>query len=271
MSFIPMVTPPVMQPETAWWFVFQNNKLLVEEKDGSVTIPQIRNLQEIGMTPIRKQYLGTLDGQHCYSVEVDEQMMPPKTMEFRGLRGLFESLDKDLWSIAGQAVQIVAWDQTHQFCGSCGQATESMEKERAKVCQPCNLTNYPRLSPAIIVAVLKDNKLLLGAPTRYEGEIYSVLAGFVEPGESLETCVAREVEEEVGIQVKNIQYFGSQPWPFPNSLMIGFTAEYAGGEINVDPTEILHADWYTVDKLPNFPGNASIARRLIDWFIEQHQ
>jgi len=113
--------------------------------------------------------------------------------------------------------------------------------------------------------------LLLARARRFPTAMYSVLAGFVEPGESLEETVAREVKEEVGLLLKDIRYFGSQPWPFPHSLMIGFTATYAGGEITLDDDEIVDAGWYTVDQLPPLPGKISIARKLIDWFIEKHK
>ena len=164
---------------------------------------------------------------------------------------------------------MVAWNQHHRFCGKCGHLTEYKTDERARACPQCGLINYPRLSPAIIVAVLRDNRILLAHSQRFPAKFYSVLAGFVEPGESLEECVKREILEEVGISVKNIRYFGSQPWPFPDSLMIGFTAEYAGGEIKVDPVEILDAGWFSADNLPPIPPKLSIARHLIDWFTEK--
>ncbi len=137
-----------------------------------------------------------------------------------------------------------------------------------KSARQCNLTNYPRVSPAIIVAIIRDNQILLARNRRFKGGFFSVLAGFAEPGESLEECVAREVNEEVGIAVKNIRYFGSQPWPFPNSLMVGFIADYAGGRINVDKTEIIEAAWFSAQNLPPIPPKISIARQLIDWFVE---
>ena len=134
----------------------------------------------------------------------------------------------------------------------------------------CGLVNYPRLSPAVIVAVIKDHQILLATSPRFKAAFYSVLAGFVEPGETLEECVKREIREEVGLEVKNIRYFGSQPWPFPDSLMVGFTCEYAKGELTLDQNEILQAAWFEADKLPPIPGKISIARKLIDWFVEQN-
>ena len=143
--------------------------------------------------------------------------------------------------------------------------------ERAKICLKCGLINYPRISPAIIVAVVKKNQILLARSERFPTGFYSVLAGFVEPGETFEDCVKREVKEEVGLDVKNIRYFGSQPWPFPDSLMVGFTADYDGGKILIDKTEIKDAGWFTAHDLPQIPGKISIARRLIDWFVQNYQ
>ncbi len=169
--------------------------------------------------------------------------------------------------IAGRANQLLYWHQTHQYCGRCGHVTQDKTDERAKRCPQCKQINYPRLSPAVIVAILKDNQILLARNRRFKLPFYSVLAGFVEPGESLEECVKREIKEEVGITVKNIRYFGSQPWPFPDSLMIAFVAEYAAGEIVVDRLEIMDAGWFSKENLPNIPPSISIARQLIDWFV----
>ncbi len=142
---------------------------------------------------------------------------------------------------------------------------------RAKECPDCGLVIFPRLSPAIIVLVEKEGKILLAKAVRFKEDIYSILAGFVEPGETLEEAVEREVREEVGIAIKDIRYFGSQPWPFPDSLMIGFLAKYKSGRIKIDKEEIVDAGWFSPENLPNIPGNISIARRMIDWFLSQHK
>jgi NAD+ diphosphatase len=176
-----------------------------------------------------------------------------------------------LMAVAGRANQFVDWARTHQFCGGCGQPTRDKADERAKVCPSCGLVNYPRVSPAIIVAVLKGDRILLAQSTRARNSFFSVLAGFVEPGETLEDCVRREVREETGIAVDGIRYFGSQPWPFPNALMVAFTATYAGGELAIDLSEIVNAGWFGADELPPLPGKHSIARRLIEWFVSRQR
>ncbi len=194
----------------------------------------------------------------------------PEGVIAAGLRELYPRLGDQLFGVAGRAVQVIAWDRTHQYCGQCGAPTVTMAGERAKRCPRCGLVNYPRLSPAIIIAIVRcteyGRQLLLARNHRFPSGRFSVLAGYVEPGESLEECAAREVLEEVGIRIKNIRYFGSQPWPFPNSLMVGFTAEYDGGELKLEDGELAEAHWFPADALPDLPPRMTIARRLVDWF-----
>lgn len=269
-TFIPAIAPPAVQSELAWWFAFVGSKLLVH-LEGTVTqIPNLINLTEIGLVPVRTQFLGTLDNQPCYSAELPKDAHIPNGMAVQRLRELYGTLDEDLFVLSGRAVQIVEWDRTHQYCGHCATETTQLPHERAKRCPKCGLVNYPRLSPAIIVLISRGEELLLARAPRFPAGMYSILAGFVEPGESLEETVVREVREEVGIEVKDICYFGSQPWPFPNSLMIGFTATYASGDIVIEPKELADAAWFNKHNLPKIPSKLSIARKLIDWFVSTH-
>ncbi len=222
----------------------------------------------LGLSPVRTQYLGMLDETPCFSAELPNDVVPPEGWAFQGLRRLFGILGDEIFGVAVRAKQIVLWDRTHQYCGQCGAPTQDMEHERAKLCPRCGLTSFPRLSPAVIVAVTRGEELLLARAQRFPKGFYSVLAGYVEPGETLEECVAREVREEVGIEIRSIRYFGSQSWPFPHSLMVAFTAEHASGELRPDPTEIADAGWFRREDLPWIPEKISIARRLIDWFVE---
>jgi len=266
-DFIASVVPPVERKGPAWWFAFQGNNLLVSEKSSSISIPCFNDFSELGLPVKSQHYLGLLGDRFCYAIEVSENLNPPSGMIFEGLRQVHGRLDEDLFWIAARAIQIVDWDRTHRFCGRCGAPTEAQKAERAKKCSKCGLLHFPRLAPAIIVLIERGDQLLLARARRFPTVMYSVLAGFVEPGESLEETVVREVKEEVGLSLKDIRYFGSQPWPFPHSLMIAFTATYAGGEISLDDNEIEDAGWFTVDNLPPLPGKISIARKLIDWFI----
>ena len=270
-KFISGIVPPQERSAPAWWFIFSENKLLVSQKPESVTIPLLVDLSELGLTTMQQNSLGQVDDHHCYAVEVAEGTIPPAGMTFEGLREVYGRLDEDLFWIAARAVQIVDWDRTHQLCGRCGVPLKTSQTERAKECPKCGLLHFPRLAPAIIVLVERGNKLLLARSRHFMPGMYSVLAGFVEPGESLEEAVLREVKEEVGISIKDIKYFGSQPWPFPHSLMIGFTAAYAGGNISLDDLEIEDANWFTADNLPRIPGKISIARKLIDWFVDKQR
>ena len=272
MNFVPGIEPRTTdKDEPSWWFAFLKDRLFVLERDKELSIPCAKDLADFNLEPVRTQYLGELDGKSCYSAELPEDESLKETKIFIHLMSCFEQMGEDIFGIAGIAYQVVNWDRTHQYCGVCGTPTEDNTEERAKVCPDCGMHHYPRLAPAVIVAVTKGDKLLLAHSGRFRGKFYSVLAGFVEPGETFEDCVAREIMEEVGIKVKNIRYFGSQPWPFPHSLMVGFTAEYASGMITVDDVEIKDAKWFTTNDLPLIPGKISIARRLIDWFVETHQ
>jgi NAD+ diphosphatase len=268
--FTPSVTPPVQKHSPAWWFVFRAQKMLVLTEKPVPEIPLLVTLGESGLHPLHERYIGTLDGTHCYTAYLTETTEPPANMDFQGLRRLFGYLDEPFYAIAVRALGIINWDATHTFCSQCGSKTEKRSDILARQCPKCAFTMFPRISPAVIVLVEKGKKVLLARASRFTEELYSVIAGFVEPGETLEETVTREIKEETGIDVKNIRYFGSQPWPFPDSLMIAFTAQYAGGKIKVDGEELLDAGWFDADQLPNIPGKISIARSLIDWFVAKH-
>lgn len=275
-AFIAAVTPPHPLTQPAYWFIFSGYRLLVSVNDRQATVPLLHDPAELGLAVIRPQYMGyctdPTNGFHTMVGEVLEETAIPANFSFLSLRQLFGLMDDKLVWLAGRAVQLAEWNRASQFCGHCGVPLVAQTHERAKKCPQCGRTIYPRLSPAIIVLVERVNangrhELLLAHSHRQPPGFYSVLAGFVEPGESLETAVIREINEEVGITVKNIRYFGSQPWPFPDSLMIAFTCEYDAGDIVLQMTELADAGWYTADNLPPIPPPISIARQLINWFI----
>lgn len=266
----PAVIPNKEIVDEVYWFAFCTNKMLVKVDNDIFSIPYLKDLQEVNISPVRTQYLGLLQGRPCFSAEVSSDANAPDGMTYVDLRSLYGSLDEDLFLLAGKAFQIVSWDQMHQFCGRCGSQTQEQPGERAKICPKCGFISYPRICPAVITAILKEDKILLAHAKAFKGNIHSLIAGFLEPGETLEECVQREIMEEVSIKVKNIKYFESQPWPFPNSMMIGFTAEYESGEITVDGVEISEAGWFSVDNLPELPSKVSIARKIIDWYINNN-
>ncbi len=262
---------PGAENENSYVFAFNGDRLLVITENEEYRIPNYNEIENMKLKAVRRHYLGTLDGRPCYSIEIKPESIAPRQTSFVGLRELFGMVDEELFSLAAHAIQIVNWDKMHQYCGKCGAKTGYAPAERAKICNQCGAVYYPRIAPAVIVAVKKGKELLLLRNKRFKHNFYSVLAGFVEPGESLEECLIREVREETGLEVKNIKYFGSQSWPFPNSLMVGFTADYAGGEIRLDGNEIAAAGWFMPDNFPQLPGPISIARRLIDSFVNEQK
>jgi NAD+ diphosphatase len=261
--------PPDEQIEPAWWFIFSKRKLLVSSEGREPTVPLIRSLTDLGIPPHGEIYLGTLEGRPCYAAALSDSVPVPADSIFQDLRQLYGRLNPVFIPISFRALHLLDWSRRTRFCKQCGSEMKPEAGPPTRECPQCGYLSFPRISPAVIVLVERKNQCLLARSPRFKGEFYSVLAGFAEPGETLEETVAREVREETGIEVTDIRYFGSQPWPFPDSLMIAFTARYAGGEIRVDGEEIMDARWFTADQLPNIPPKISIARSLIDWFIRK--
>jgi NAD+ diphosphatase len=260
------------------WFAFCGDKLLVElgPPDRPSDDPRFRARPAWARLPLRKNhntlyeeckrtlYLGRLNGVDCWAAELAADAAAPAGTTWEGLRPLFSVLDDDHFALAGRALQLLMWDRDHQFCGRCGTPTEPKREERVRVCPACKLSAYPRVAPAVMALVRKQNQILLARSPHFPGGMYSALAGFVEPGESLEQCLAREVAEEVGVRIGAARYFASQPWPFPHSLMIAFVCEWRSGEITPQAGEIEDAKWFELLQLPKLPSKISIARRLID-------
>ena len=215
-------------------------------------------------------YLGDRDGAPCFARALGEGEPPPPGTAAVPLRQLFGVLDDEDFGIAGRALGLTAWDLDHRFCGRCGGPTERSRAERVRLCA-CGHGAYPRLSPAIIALVERDGRALLARNARTRMPFFSTLAGFVEVGESLEEAVAREIHEEAGIAITDVRYFGSQPWPLTGSLMVGFTARWAGGDLAPAADELAEAGWFPPDALPPLPGKLSIARALIDDFVRRHE
>ena len=276
-DYVALVSPD--SAGDAHWFVFRGDQLLVEmgppssaptddlrikSRPSWARLPFVAGPAALGIEPLRTLYFGKLGEAHLFAAEAPLGAEPPSGMAWQGLRTLFSVLEDAHFALAGRAVQLVDWDRSHQFCGRCGAPTESKADERGRICKSCRLTFYPRISPAVMALVRRGNEILLGRSPHFPPGMFSALAGFVEPGETLEQCIAREVLEEVGVSVTNIRYFASQPWPFPNSLMIAFFCDYESGDIRPQETEIEAAEWFDIFQLPKLPSKISIARRLID-------
>jgi NAD+ diphosphatase len=260
-SFEPLLEP-VEQPEPRT-FAFRGNELLIREPDAA--LPRLGALSGLSVAPENVFPVGLLDGVYCRAAWVPKDAQAPDGHAFKGMRSLFGRLDEPTLAIAGRAFQIADWARTHRFCGACGQPMSRAPGERAMKCA-CGHIAYPRISPAMMTLVKRGDSILLARNVAVPaGGRMSALAGFLEPGESVEDAIHREVREEVGLEVKDLRYFASQSWPYPHSLMLAFTAEYAGGDIVVDPGEIAEARWFGPgDPLPELSPRQSISRALID-------
>ena len=264
-AYVPAHVPPQSCDEPALWFAFRNGELAVCVAHEAHALPCCKNLTDHGLEALRPQYLGQYGGKHCYAAEIAESAPLPESWRFMGLRDVFGAVEPGLAALSGRAYQILEWDLNHRYCGRCGGATVMRTDERSRACPACSRTTYPPVTPAVMVLITDgDGRVLLARKRGWAPGRYSALAGFVEPGETLEDTVARETREEVGVEVTNLQYFGSQPWPFPHLLMLAFTAQYAGGELRPDGVEIEEARWFDANELPRLPPGISISRRLID-------
>lgn len=260
MDFIASASDQVSDPGKAFYFIFDGNRLLTGPQN---TIPFLdtKAADIICRTP--HYFFGRMGGHPCYCTSLSPET---KTCDFSStnLRAFFHRTDDPHRMAAGFARQIMDLHLNFKFCGRCAAPTRAKKKEHARICPSCSQVAYPRISPAIITAVTRQDEILLARGINFPNKkMFSVLAGFVSPSESLEECVKREVYEETRIRVKNVRYTQSQPWPFPDSLMIGFTAQYQSGEIQIDPAEIVEAAWFKANDLPVIPANYTLAGKLI--------
>ncbi len=267
-EFESLIAPPEGTSRDEAWFFLQTPQGIVCLTEQGIPRPltgdEIRWLD----VEIRSEhYLGRFRGRCVYAVEAEGRV--PEGYAAAGLRDWLGRVEPAVFYLAGRAQQVLDWHRSHRFCGRCGTEMEDHPADRAKICPSCRLVSYPRLAPSIIVLVTRGKEMLLARNAQWPTNMYSTLAGFVEPGESIEQTVHREVLEEVGLAVRNLRYLGSQSWPFPNSLMLGFHAEYEAGEIVCQEGEIADARWFTADSLPNVPPGTAISRWLIDAFISE--
>ncbi len=252
-------------------FTFAGDKLVLETAETGPGLPTARTLAQHDLLPHNLMLLGRLDDTPCFggNLEAEAVSEPLRLVDLRQAWGELPELP---YAIAGYAAQVAHWDRTTRFCPVCGSRTERMARERAKECTVCHFHQYPRVSPAIITLIYRPGQILLTRQPSWPPNRYSLVAGFVEAGESLGECLRREVAEEVGVAVDEIRYLGSQPWPFPHQLMVGFLARYHSGEVAIDAQELEHAAWFDLDALPGLSPPLSISRRIIDWYLQtQHE
>jgi NAD+ diphosphatase len=248
--------------ESSYWILRHENQLFASIGTvGANTFP-CGQAADFG-NPLNALLVGTWLGLPCYAAEIDSL---PKNIsgEFISMRSLLSQANAEAAALARRASLLLDWQKNHRYCGQCGTPTTMKAVEFAMVCSSCALVVYPRISPAVMVLISRGDKILLARSPRFKPGVFSALAGFVEAGETLEQCAHREVLEEVGIEICNLRYFSSQSWPFPDSLMVAFFADYAGGIITPDPAEIEAADWFLRISLPMLPEATTVARRLIE-------
>jgi NAD+ diphosphatase len=267
--FVPGLVPPAECAATLTFVLSRSGDLLVIPDDpprlpAPCTVPPAPDTAVAASV-----FLGRLGDVACFAQWGPDTA--PAGAEYRNLREMLTGLHEPLGPLAGRARQLLEWDRDHRYCGRCGTPMQDKGDERAKTCPACAHLCFPRVSPAIIVGITHGDAILLCRNRRFPGSMHSIVAGFVDVGETLEQTVEREVAEEVGLQVRDIRYFGSQSWPFPSGLMLGFTAVAESGEIRVDGDEIVEAGWYTAANLPLIPRPGSISRRIIESLLRRGQ
>lgn len=246
-----------------YWYVFYNDQLLLQKKAGGYTIP-FTDTAPVAVDrslPVEMQ-----DGTEAMVAFTDEPLEETDAFLPMGLRASYDCLDRTLYDQAGKAYEIVYWDKHSRFCPVCGTPTVQ-EGPIMKKCPACGNEMFPAVSPAILVLIRKEEEILLVHARNFRGTFHGLVAGFLETGETLEQCVEREVREETGLSIRNITYFGNQPWPYPSNLMIGFIADYAGGEIRLQDEELSSGSFFSKDNLPEIPRKLSLARKMIDWWL----
>ena len=252
-----------------YWFLFSDSRLLLERSGDSYRVPLSPLPPPAPDRHAVTRCIGMYGDTPCMLLALEDRSGFSDGLEPVNLRESYALIDTDFWIIAGRGSQILRWERDNRYCGRCGSQMTEPADEMIKRCPSCSFFAYPRISPAVIMSVTRGREILLGRAPRFPTGMYSTLAGFVEPGETAEEAVRREVLEETGIEVVNIRYLGSQAWPFPHSLMLGFTAEYAGGEIEIDRVELEDAGWFSAARMPRLPSTISIARKLIDLFLDE--
>ena len=260
--FVRVYPPAAPPPGTLFYLPFQKNDLVLTDTGNLLTHPSEGS--ENGL------YSGLLDGVPCVAYRLSDGAELPPNSQTVGLRGLYGLLGDDEYTLAGYALQLLHFHETYRHCSRCGTLTHNLPGSWGQECPQCGHSVYPPVSPAVLALVHDGGDRILLAQKAGWGKRYSILAGFVEPGESMEGCVVREVFEEAGVRVVSPTYHGSQPWPFPHQVMVGFTARWVSGEIVIDETELSHAAWFRWDALPELPPPLSLSRQLIDaWVAER--
>ena len=258
-------TPGSVSSEEGYWIILKNGNILIETGEQIPLIPY-GTMQKYEIECVAPLHFANMKGRPVRAIHLSKHQNAPSGLQAESFNAFNDSMTPELLSISGLGKQLLFWDETSRFCPRCGGNMQQMTETWGKQCHTCKLEQFPRIHPCAIVVVKKGDQLLLIRKPEWAKGRYSLVAGFIDPGESLEECAAREVLEETGIEIRNIRYVTSQAWPFPSQLMAGFVADYAYGDINISDPEIEDARWFTVGSLPSLPAKRSIARQLIDIF-----
>lgn len=244
-------------------YIFYKDEIIIKDEIENFIIPSEKDFlinENFNFKPFKLS-----SKKESYLMEIEDKNFLPKGFKFENIKKCRRFYENKNYATAIEAKAILNWERNHRYCGVCGEKLPSMNNDKSKKCPKCKNLFFPELACAIIVGITNGDKLLLAHNSNFLKNRYSILAGFVELGESLEDAVRREIKEEVNINVKNLKYFGSQPWPFPNSIMLGFTAEYQSGEMIPDGFEIERVNWFSKDEIPEIPPYGSISRKIIDF------
>lgn len=269
-GFEPAAHYPGPPPLDALVVALDQTRLLVQADP--VRLPRYRDLHWLvtAETEAEAHFLGYWQGEPVFALSLPLSRNRLDPFDWHELRQLLPTVDPGFFTVAARALQVLEWSRSHRYCGCCGHPMgPHPAQERARVCPSCGHSAYPRINPCVIGVVRRGPAILLARAHRFRNGMYSALAGFMEVGECAEETLVREVREEVGIDIDGLRYFGSQAWPFPSNLMLGFTADYAGGELVLQDDEIADAGFFTADRLPLLPPHGSIARALIEHCLKE--
>jgi NAD+ diphosphatase len=271
MSFEPGFDSRIEVSAGDWIIGVVGSRVLVDHSQNTLLIPCRDLLSLVPWSPIEKLYLGTWQNIACFAFiyPADLELPNESPISVGSLRRLLGLISDELFGLAGRALQLAHWYEFHRHCGRCGRATELQLHERVLACPACGALFYPRIAPCVIGIVIRGQSCLLAHNVNFAEGLYSTIAGFIEPGETAEQALAREIREETGIEVDHLEYIGSQPWPFPSQLMLGFVARYKSGDIQVDGVEITDAQWFAPDAMPIVPPPHTISGKLIDIFLQR--
>lgn len=266
-TFEILTKPPTVIDGEVLWFAFHDGRIMVRYLQEQPWLPSHPSAEAYGLEGFKHLYMGRLGPRHCFAVPVPAEYVCPAGYELVPLRAMLAQMDTQMFAMAGRAAQLVSWHTNHRFCSRCGTAAVAHAQDSAMACPQCGYTQYPRISPCIITLVTRGEEALLARNVNFPDRFFSCLAGFIEAGESAEQAVHREVHEEVSVYLGKLHYYGSQSWPFPHALMLGYHAEYHSGEICVDEVEIAEAHWWHYTDLPQIPRSGSISRGLIESWV----